>query len=91
MSFEEKKMLEKNQSSRRFKVLKNLGKAKKGSVIQCRVDSNGVPLDEFWRARLNDNDIEMLSFENESTKLENKIDEKEKVESKAKQKKHDEK
>lgn len=40
-----------------FDVLKDVIQAKPGTVVQLRVSFDGVPLEQFWRNRLNDGDI----------------------------------
>jgi len=60
--------------ARRFEVKADLVRAKKGTFVELRVDSNGVPLDEFWRERFKDGDIK-LSEKEEKIEYETKKDE----------------
>lgn len=38
----------------KIKINSDLGKYKKGTVIKIAVDSNNIPIDKYWRARLKD-------------------------------------
>lgn len=38
----------------KIKINVDLGKYKKGTSINIEVDSNNIPIDKYWRARLKD-------------------------------------
>lgn len=43
-------------SNMKIKLNVDLGKYKKGSVINIITDANGIPIDKYWRSRLKDSE-----------------------------------
>lgn len=49
------------KTTRRARILaKVIGNFKKGAIIQLDTDESGIPVDEFWRKRLVDKDVEII-------------------------------
>ena len=53
-----------------FEINKPVKGMQKGAVVQLDTDHKGVPVDEFWRRRYNDGDLQKMIIERKKIEIE---------------------